>query len=749
MAYGKRLYGQCTVDGTGVQLDVEIQQNNYASSATEVTLGAPAVLVRMMASGDKYSPILGTEATVRFAFNYGDDFSFLYTNDDREYKIVIKKDSVIWWEGFILIDQYVEEWESDGFITVTASDQIGLLSVRPFSFGSPAAPPTTYDTIISILAKILSESGSTKTGLNLPIHVACNLFDVAMNATDADDPFAQASLDQSVWVKDDGTASDCETVLKDILRPFQCRLFQSSGAWRIQRVPDIAGTDIDYRVFDSTGAYVSNSSYDPQVDDLTILSGATLEYTSGWRERDVEVDYGLAPSLIPSFKLSEYNINGYTPADIDGWTNTGAWNISTFDTENIIWAKTVAFGDDHSGYIETPAVAALDSMTYNLTIRCGRDQPGLLKPNMICTVTVGSYYYNDEDDEWTLDFTALTKINFPKINSPNELVSQSVSMVAPPAPGSMVFTAGIPYRQLLGSTDAWYYFNDVLITSAVDTEQDRPAGSVINYFITDDTNYTPDNEQIRISDSLGNATVIPYYKGFIKVGSVASTEWERKAEIGGGGYPLVPYSTAGIACITDSWWWQYATPNKRFNGSFVGTIDFHNTVVIDSTVYLLADIEIDLADNTFSGTMVEVKAETTGSGTGESILKSKTLPGANDNPSQGLIPQPGGDDGELQLKSGGDFDGTTGYTFDGVRILKGALPMAEYRCGTETVSSGSQTIAFAEPFISGDDYGILPMWFYTTDGDWIILTPSALDENGFDIAPDTGGTFTYLAIIKR
>ena len=71
------------------------------------------------------------------------------------------------------------------------------------------------------------------------------------------------------------------------------------------------------------------------------------------------------------------------------------------------------------------------------------------------------------------------------------------------------------------------------------------------------------------------------------------------------------------------------------------------------------------------------------------------------------------------------------------------------RCETETVSAGTTTIEFTEPFAVGTDYAITPIWGVTADGDQISITPTDLDENGFDVTVDAECTFTYTAIIKR
>jgi hypothetical protein len=81
--------------------------------------------------------------------------------------------------------------------------------------------------------------------------------------------------------------------------------------------------------------------------------------------------------------------------------------------------------------------------------------------------------------------------------------------------------------------------------------------------------------------------------------------------------------------------------------------------------------------------------------------------------------------------------------------LDDVLPTSIYRCNTESVNSGEQTIAFLEPFPTGTSYAILPIQGYSLTEGYMYAVPYTPDVNGFKINFPFDVTFTYLALIIR
>jgi len=766
MAYGKRAYSIFYDQVNNTRIDVEIHQEGFnPAGALPMLLSNDAIFTRLLPDGDKYTIIKGREATINIVVKPSDDFSWLYTNDDRELMVIIKEATVIEWTGFVVVDQYIEEQRPVRILQVIASDQLGLLDTRPYTFGSPAVSPTGYQKAIVVLANILSGTNKTKTGLDIMIYCAMNLFEVTMAITNDSDPLDQAYVNQDLWINDDLSTASCKQVIEDILRPYQCRILQSVGVWWIQRIPDMADASIDYRIFNRDGVQTGYSTLSPKISGSLKLATGTLQFNSGWMQRTLEVDYGFRDAPAPSFGLPDLVFTQDNPAIITGWTNTGEWNRIQKGDKNILMATTGNRTSwDSARYIDMPTIA-VTTLEHTFAMASGRRDKTFLF--IYCHMTIYVWdgvnissikYYNDKNNTWQNTHRFIKNINFKKTNVPEELTLQSI-VFTPPVNGYLVTRVYDPWFSSGATINSNFYFTDVKLTATIVSEAGEDKFKEISFldFISDNTNFIPGNERIRISDGLGVNALIPYYKGIIKVGSVASTTWEKKSLFGTGtDLPLAPRGlptgiTISKNCIMDSWWWQFSTQNKRYDGSFRGVIHFHNTVVIDSVTYLLNDNEIDLKRSQFSGSFLEIKSETPNSGLGTQTLKSRSSTDGTVSSGSGLIPSPGGDDGQLQFKTGGDFDGTTGITFDGTRILKGGtIPLIEYHSGTESVSAGTTQITFAAPFLAGDVWNFsAPIIGYSVDYGYLFGMVTDRTITGFKVTFDYPVTFEYSAFITR
>jgi hypothetical protein len=74
-------------------------------------------------------------------------------------------------------------------------------------------------------------------------------------------------------------------------------------------------------------------------------------------------------------------------------------------------------------------------------------------------------------------------------------------------------------------------------------------------------------------------------------------------------------------------------------------------------------------------------------------------------------------------------------------------PRSVYRCNTESVASGEQTITFLTAFPAGTTYAMMTVWGLDADGNRMDAIPYTLTVTGFKINFGVAVTFTYLALI--
>jgi len=794
MAYGKRAYCTFLQFKTDFQIDVEIHQEYYGGDAEEITLGVPPILIRMKSSGNtKFDPICGTEATINIVVSSGDDYSWLFVEDDFELMVIVKVDSVEKWRGYILAGEYVEAYLPYKTITVTASDQLGLLNNQEYKFGSPPVSPEGYQKNIIILANILSQTTDSKTRIEIPIRCTDDLFEKDMDYTDVDDPMEQACATQNRWITDYGEASDCITVIEDIVKPKQCRVLQSEGKWWVQSVRNLQASGIDCRDFTNEGVYSTNSEVTlRRLVGKNVQLHADWEFRKekGWRQRDIEVNYGLKKSLLPSYNFPDSAFtDDYT---IAGWTNSGnIWGRVNTDNGNKMTAST---GErtkiDLDLYLESPIASVVTIYDLTLTMETGRMVGPLINPASICPFAIildaggGSIWCYIHDDAvgwlWVNYFAVSTyKQLFPRIDDLSEIETQTIQITSVPADGDLYLRFYAPYKGSAWAAHEHLYFTNVQLNATFTTEagDDVLESQTFRCEITDDCSYIPGTENIALSDCWDD-TLANYYNGFMKCGILETNYtklWARKVDMADSlaFLPLVPKSLSEYTTgwMNEGWYNQYYEANWVGRGSFSmisnSTFWFHNTLHFadfrgsgEDLVLMPIDIEIDIKANIINGTFIEIKKELTGESNPSSLtLKARGTPGAV-SLIGGVTVIPGGIEGAIQFKSGADLEGTD-VTWDGSRLKTGdGLPLCDYRRDTVSIAAGEVIVLFLDrdddpyPFESGDDVAYPPMFMgITADGEQIWRAPywdSEVEKyEGFKIDFDVPVTLMYDVMVKR
>jgi hypothetical protein len=243
---------------------VDILQLNYAGSIVEVTgTDDPFQLILRGENEELFTPILTTESVINLVSLTNFQFIDLFTQNDREFKVNYYKDIgsglTLKWTGWITPSLYQEEYHSatNYQVSANATDGVMVLNTIPFV----ADDGITGDvSLIKLISYIL-----LKTDIVLPIHVAVNAFEAGFNTAASDDPLAQSYINvEGAFLTDDQDRTYYD-VLASIMTIFGARLYQFGGAWKIESIYSKADT-YAYRVFDYSGEYVSNSTFDPIVE---------------------------------------------------------------------------------------------------------------------------------------------------------------------------------------------------------------------------------------------------------------------------------------------------------------------------------------------------------------------------------------------------------------------------------------------------------------------------------------------------
>ncbi len=280
-------------------------------------------------------------------------------------------DEYLKWIGYVLPQQYMEDYKAPPYYTSISckdgiSDLANLLFVQDDGQDFYGRTRT-----IELIAFCLR-----KTGLNLNIRSAVNMYATDMDQGDADDPLDQAYVDPEAFYLN-GTPT-IDYVLNELIRPYRARLLQWDGCWNIVRIEEMVDA-YDYREFNPYGTYQSNSSFDPLVEVRTKTQDGlawagenqNLELRPGYGKSRVVYHLGPKPNILRNgdFRAKSFFsplLNSYiSEVDRNGFQLVAPYAIAEgmefLDSGNVAYTMT-------SDAPVTSGEAYLQSDTYQMSM---------------------------------------------------------------------------------------------------------------------------------------------------------------------------------------------------------------------------------------------------------------------------------------------------------------------------------------------------------------------------------------------
>jgi len=636
MSWGNK-YKQEFQDWNDLTWETFIQEDSYSGAVTELDSKGTPLLIRKGGSGEHFKAVCGSEATINLYSETDYALTELYTADARKYKVLIYRDSVLFWSGFVLPDKYYEPLILPPYgVSVVASDQIGLL--KNYEYVDNDGVPLHGDQIAtSILVTCLAA-----TGLTLDFHQGCNLFEDNMDQTDVHDPLFQTVINQDVWLGNNlwykflnfYEPAFCDIVLKNIMETFGCRIFQEDGAWKIQRIKELQGS-YDLRVFNHSGAYQSNTNRDPQIE-LTDKSGAfpmvtqsqQMEIIPAYRQLDIDQEFGLIDNLVIGGKFPYWEFTDSQGTNFLHWAKTGFSNIQQVQKEKEIVDKNenlflrISTNGEDASYTGNPnfnvylrsdpfAVEASGQLTIFAKFRIYRSSLDYIDGDaegelyyMLALVDGGDVYYWDGDElKWSKNAAKYVQLKDLSGDSWNE-VGMNTGIKDIPASGDLRLRF---YRINNTATPTLYYLDNVTLYLAYPKDQyvERYVDKDIineNFIevmpkleikLSDAPSAQNDNKRITYNGTLGYGTS----------GVNSPTEfWQLKAQGLATGYPIISWLKWNIEEFREDSY-QKVTADIQGNVGFGAVIkDPYN----DNRLFIWDDVTFDAKRERYNGTMLEI-----------------------------------------------------------------------------------------------------------------------------------------------
>jgi len=331
--FGTATYGEykhfnaCDVKNVPVEVLIYRRGYNGVSGKIDHAGASPVIVSYKNVDDNKLSPIRACECRLTLVATENFTLQQFYTTDEREFKIVVKKDGVIKFSGFVIPDNSEEEFIAPPYdVLLRATDGIGALKkiAYPVPVGSKIDIKQRF---IDILAYALA-----MTNLDLDIVTICNLYESKMANGLNDDPLAQASVNP-LRMSENGKISDCYTVIEKLCLQFGAFLVQSNGAWHFVRQSELSNQVIRRRRYNNKAFFLYADQFHNariascESSDISILDQSpSLRIGGAYKRAEVKVQFGEIPTIIFNGDFETWDGQNF-----NYWTKYGGLNISRIE----------------------------------------------------------------------------------------------------------------------------------------------------------------------------------------------------------------------------------------------------------------------------------------------------------------------------------------------------------------------------------------------------------------------------------
>jgi hypothetical protein len=236
MAYGLR-YTLSQILKNGNSQVIEIYEEDYVGSVK--TYIPTSISLKPNSSNEyPYPAIISTQLQFTFILETEDDYNQypnVISSNDRLYFVLLKEGSDVIWRGYLFND-YSEVGFSTGISqsSLIAIDGISFLKNQEYVVDNSINSLAQHLDIIAIALRYLAYPS------DLYLTIACSFFADGMQKRDtniANEPFSQIYqyrrdfVDESYYV-----------ILENILKTFNCRMYQANGDWYISATMETAAS---------------------------------------------------------------------------------------------------------------------------------------------------------------------------------------------------------------------------------------------------------------------------------------------------------------------------------------------------------------------------------------------------------------------------------------------------------------------------------------------------------------------------
>ena len=422
MAYGLR-YTLTQILKNGNNQVIEIYQEDYTGS---VKTYIPTSISLQPNSSNEYPfpAIISSQLQFSFILETEDDYNQypnVISSNDRLYYVLLKEGSTVMWRGYLFND-YSEVGFSTGISqsSLIAVDGISFLENQEYVVSNSINFLTQH---LEVIAEALRYLGYPS---DLYLNIDCSFFADGMQTRD--DNIANEPFSQIYQYPRDFVGVSYYVILENILKTFNCRMYQANGDWYISATMETAAPVRYFTRYaigastitvDSSGAINNTINIAPYADNNVhfINNSQTKILRKGFFNVEVRSEYKSPINLLHNANLK---ITSGTSPNISaiGWRTT----LTGTATATVITDTSQQFNDFSlsagTGIADLQILQTILQYAYTpymggvpITFSCQHRNTNAIKIQIALLNTGSGDKYLDNSGNWQT--SSATYITFP------------------------------------------------------------------------------------------------------------------------------------------------------------------------------------------------------------------------------------------------------------------------------------------------------------------------------------------------
>lgn len=265
---------------------VELLQDGYIGGVVSEMQpsAAPFSTEAAAASTDKFSPIRVTTAVLRVEVDTDYQYMDLYTQNDKEFKVVAKCNGAAYYTGFLVAEEYGEPYTAPGYsIQLKATDGFNSLKDIPFVYETQRV-----DSLYNMLAHCLD-----KLALGLSVGCETGIYEIQMSTSSSTNALKQMYVYANAF-DNETTASSCYDVLAQILMAANTYIVQANSKFQIRSIDRITS-----QVTNDAGDVLPATLRLQDATDIQFINNdMAIAVQRAWRRFTLKQEMKLSTNLI-------------------------------------------------------------------------------------------------------------------------------------------------------------------------------------------------------------------------------------------------------------------------------------------------------------------------------------------------------------------------------------------------------------------------------------------------------------------